>query len=224
MIIFKALSLSLSIAALMSLSACSANTDNATDDPKAVTKTPVVENVENLKVAVPTVSVVTAPTVKKQDLVTLLGWFEEGCGFGKYMTDSEPVPSALEQRYNEFKQSFMTESYTPNDEHIATITRDYQLPKAYRDSVQDISVEQDDDGVSYIVTFANATYRGYDLDKLQIFYTPNSDYLFDVLYFKNQGFMALKPQFKAIDDMNYDDKRVGVFDAEAKTILCYLGL
>lgn len=228
MITLKTVSLSLSVATLISLSACSSNTEDAINNPKAATKAPVTQKSASVEVAEPipkpTATVATKPSVEKQDLVDLLGWFEEGCGFGQYMTDSEPAPSAIDQRYDAFKNSFMTQSYTLEDEPIATVTRDYKLPEAYRNAVKDISVKQEDDGVSYTVKFSDATYRGYDLDKLEIFYAPESDYLFDVLYFKNDDFMALKPQFKAIDDINYDDKRVGVFDVKTKTVLCYLGL
>lgn len=229
MITLRTISLSFVIATLISLSACSCdNVDNDNDTivKKPSASEPITEEVEVNEPSIEASVEQTAsePVPEKQDLVDLLGWFEEGCGFGQYMTDAEPVPSAIDQRYEAFKNSFMTYSYTPEDEYIATVTRDYALPEAYRDAVKDISVKQDDDGVSYTVKFSDATYRGYDLDKLEIFYAPESDYLFDVLYFKNDDFMALKPQFKGIEDMNYDDQRIGVFDAKAKTVLCYLGL
>ena len=228
MITLTTVSLSLSVAALISLSACSSNTEDAVNNPKAATKAPITQKAASIEVAEPipepTATVATKPSVEKQDLVDLLGWFEEGCGFGKYMTDAEPVPSAIDQRYDAFKNSFMTQSYTLEGEPIATVTRDYQLPEAYRNVVEEITVDQDADGVSYKVNFKNATYRGYDLDKLEVFYAPESDFLFDVLYFTSSDFMALKPQFKAIDDMNYDDPRIGQFDAEKRLISCYLGL
>ncbi len=224
--------MSISIFALLGLSSCSSDTDKASPDViETNASNPAIETVEEVEATEPTIEpsvvvekVATTPTPEKQDLVDLLGWFEEGCGFGQYMTDAEPIPSAIDQRYEDFKQSFMTQSYTSEDEPIATVTRDYELPDAYRDAVEDITVDQDDDGVSYMINFKNATYRGYDLDKLEVFYAPESDYLFDVLYFKSDDFMALKPRFKAIDDMNLDDPRIGKFDTKTRTIMCYLGL
>ena len=225
----QTLLLSLSISALLTLSACSPNSVDDAADIKNSDASELAE--EEVQVAEPIIEptvvvqeVALKPVPEKQDLVDLLGWFEEGCGFGQYMTDGEPVPSAIDQRYESFKQSFMTQSYTFEDEPIATVTRDYQLPESYREVVEDITVDQNADGVSYMVNFKNATYRGYDLDKLEVFYAPESDFLFDVLYFQNDDFMALKPRFKAIEDMNSDDLRIGKFDAEKRLISCYLGL
>ncbi|MDN5566513.1 MAG: hypothetical protein L0G25_06880, partial [Psychrobacter sp.] len=92
--------------------------------------------------------------------------------------------------------------------------------KTYSNAVEDITVEQDGNGVHYYIHFYNAVYRGYDLEKLEIFYKPQSDYLYDVLHFKNADFMALQPQFKNVymEDSNWD--RGGAFDANTCTIHC----
>ncbi len=229
MIVFKTVLLSLSITTFISLSACSPTTDDVADTSEMPIKSAEEIGIKDDKSIEQTATIAEAITVQpaqKQDLVDLLSWFEQGCGFAKYMTDAEPVPSATDQRYDKFKRTFMTSSYNAKNEHVATVTPNYQLPKAYRNAVKDITVAQDADGangVSYYVHFYNATYRGYDLDKLEIFYKPQSDYLYDVLYFKNADFMALQPQFKNIymEDSNWD--RGGAFDADARTIHCELG-
>lgn len=229
MISHKTLSLSLLLAASISLPACSPATDDVADTSETSIKSAEETGVKDNKPAEQTATIadtITTQPVQKQDLVDLLGWFEQGCGFAKYITDAEPVPSATDQRYDKFKRTFMTSRYNSKNQHIATVTPDYQLPKAYRNAVKDITVEQDDDGtngVSYYVHFNNATYRGYDLDKLEIFYKPQSDYLYDVLHFKNTDFMALQPQFKNVYMEDSDWDRGGAFDADARTIHCELG-
>lgn len=223
MIIAKTLLLPLSISMLLSLSACTPPTDNNDHTSSSVAEN-LEANQQTAAVAAPVVESPTSASVQKQDLADLLGWFEEGCGFGKYTSDAEPVPSATEQRYIDFKQTFMSESYDATDEPIASVTANYQLPMAYRDAVQDISVEQDNEGVHYYVNFSNASYRSYELDKLEVFYAPESDYLYDVMHFKNADFMALKPQFRGIYDQNLDSERIGTFDEKAQTVTCYMGL
>lgn len=160
-----------------------------------------------------------------QDLIELLGWFEKGCGFDDEVIQStdEYQPSPTEKRYNDFKDAFMTSDYTQDDDYIATVTPNYQLPADYLAVVKDITVTEDDIGVYYYVHFNNATYRGYELDKLELFYAPESDFVYDVLHFKQDDFMTLKPQFKIVHDDSSGLDRGGEFDAKTRTIKCYLG-
>lgn len=237
---FKALLMSSALSIILGLVACSpkadidnantannANTspDKSIDEP--IRKTPPQRDkiAAPIEKSSPTLTPSANPILNpiKQDLVDLLGWFEEGCGFSKYMTDSDPILSASENRYAAFKQTFMTERYDA-DVPVATVTSNYQLPKLYRDVVSDINVEKDDEeGVHYYITFKQATYRGYDLDKLEIFYKPQSDYLYDVLYFKDADFMALQPEFNSVYMAESDWDRGGNFYLDDRKVVCYLG-
>ncbi len=54
-------------------------------------------------------------------------------------------------------------------------------------------VQDDREVIHYYVNFKNATYRGYDLDKLDVSFIPYSEYDYhDHLYFKDAGFLADK--------------------------------
>ena len=236
---FKALLMSSAVSIILGLVACSpkANPDNTNTDNNA-SMSPDKSTDEDVRQILPqqnqaapiekpsptlTQSVSPVPTPIKQDLVDLLGWFEEGCGFSKYMTDSDPISSASENRYAAFKKTFMSERYD-SDMPVATVTPNYQLPKPYRDVVKGISVEKDDEeGIHYYVTFNQATYRGHDLNKLEIFYKPQSDYLYDVLYFKDADFMALQPEFDSVYIAESDWNRGGDFYPEDRKVVCYLG-
>lgn len=148
---------------------------------------------------------------EKLDLVGLVGWFENSCGF--------------DERYNFFKETFMGEQYQSGVGSVAYVKSDYRknLPAAINNVIQNISVVQDNQGVHYYVDFNNATYRGYDLSRLELFYEPETDYIYDVLYFKNNNFVELKPIFKTTTD-DLDNLRGGEFNVQNRSVTCYLGL
>ena len=158
----------------------------------------------------------------KTDLVGLVGWFENSCGFDKASYTKGAKENQVQKRFDAFQESFMAKQYKTDGSYTAYVKPDYQskLPANYREAVKNISVVEDSKGVHYYVDFNNATYRGYDLSRLELFYQPESDYVYDTLYFKNANFVELKSVFKT----TRDELRGGEFDANSRSVMCYLGL
>ena len=158
----------------------------------------------------PQVKKISSKPAEKLDLVGLLKGFENSCDFDK--------------RYNIFKETFMGEQYSGVGP-VAYVKSDYRknLPAAISNVIKNISVVQDNEGVHYYVDFINATYRGYDLSRLELFYQPETDYIYDVLYFKNNNFIELKPIFKTTTD-DLDNLQGGEFNVQNRSVTCYLGL
>lgn len=121
----------------------------------------------------------------KQDLVELFQFFEDGCGYDNNSSTSK-------KQLKLFKDSFIGYS---DDYYVKPLSN---LPSKYRKSVKDIKLIEDDREVMhYIVSFKNATYRGYDLENLSVSFIPGSEYDYhDHLYFKDAGFLKLKPSSK----------------------------
>ena len=161
----------------------------------------------------------------KTDLVGLVGWFENSCGFDQASYTEGTKENQVQKRFNAFQESFMAKQYKPNGSYTAYVEPDYRskLPANYREAIKNISVVEDDEGVHYYVDFNNATYRGYDLSRLELFYQPESDYVYNALYFKNDNFLKLQPIFKTTRD-DVDELRGGKFDAKNRSVMCYLGL
>ncbi len=161
----------------------------------------------------------------KTDLVGLVGWFESSCGFDPVSYTEGTKENQVQKRFDTFQESFMAKQYKADGSYTAYVKPDYRskLPANYREAVKSISVVEDSKGVHYYVDFNNATYRGYDLSRLELFYQPESDYVYDTLYFKNANFVDLKPVFKTTRD-DLDELRGGEFDAKSRSVMCYLGL
>lgn len=186
-----------------------------------------VKTTTNSKMSNRSVSQQTNETVvsSETDLVGLLGWFENSCGFNEVSYTEGTKENQIEKKYKAFQEAFMAKQYKSDGNYKAYVKPDYRknLPAAINNAIKDITVVQDNEGVHYYVDFNNATYRGYDLSRLELFYQPESDYVYDVLYFKNDNFMRLKPIFKTITD-NLDTSRGGYFNAQNRSVMCYLGL
>lgn len=161
----------------------------------------------------------------KTDLVGLVGWFENSCGFDPVSYTEGTKENQVQKRFDTFQESFMAKQYKADGSYTAYVKPDYRskLPANYREAVKNISVVEDSKGVHYYVDFNNATYRGYDLSRLELFYQPESDYVYDTLYFKNANFVELKSVFKTTRD-ELDELRGGEFDANSRSVMCYLGL
>lgn len=191
-------------------------------------QTMTTSNLPKQSIAQPTNKTVVSSQTKvssKTDLVGLVGWFENSCGFDKVSYKEGTKENQVQKRFDAFQESFMAKQYKADGSYTAYVKPDYRskLPANYREAVKNISVVEDSKGVHYYVDFNNATYRGYDLSRLELFYQPESDYVYDTLYFKNANFVELKSVFKTTrDDM--DELRGGEFDAKSRSVMCYLGL
>lgn len=165
------------------------------------------------------------PPTEKLDLVGLLKWFENSCGFNEMAYTPGTEENKRQQAFNTFEESFMGKRYQENGGYTPYVKPDYRqnLPALLTNVIKDISVVQDDEGIHYYVNFNNATYRGYDLSRLELFNRPESDYVYKSLYFKNSNFMELKPIFKTTRD-DLDISRGGEFDSNSRSVMCYLGL
>lgn len=166
-------------------------------------------------------------STSKIEMVGLLGWFEDACGMMANAQSANTAEGKRKQVYNAFTDSFIASRL--NNEHlkVASVNPNYQLPSQYRPAIQDISVVQDSPGadIHYYVDFKNATYRGHDLKRLEVFNRPESDYNYQKLYFKDANFTQLKPIFKRIEDeLNPGDFIEGKFDSSERSIMCYLGV
>lgn len=161
----------------------------------------------------------------KTDLVGLVGWFENSCGFDPLSYTEGTKENQVQKRFDTFQKSFMAKQYKTDGRYSAYVKPDYRskLPANYREVIKHISVVEDSEGVHYYVDFNNATYRGYDLSRLELFYQPESDYVYDTLYFKNANFVELKSVFKTTRD-ELEELRGGEFDAKSRSVMCYLGL
>ena len=161
----------------------------------------------------------------KTDLVGLVGWFENSCGFDPVSYTEGTKENKVQKRFDAFQESFMAKQYKADGSYTAYVKPDYRskLPANYKEAIRNISVVEDSEGTHYYVDFNNATYRGYDLSRLELFYQPESDYIYDTLYFKNANFLELKPSFKTTRD-ELDELRGGEFDAKSRSVMCYLGL
>ena len=125
----------------------------------------------------------------KQDLVGLFQFFEDNCGFDD---NYNPTNNPSKKRFEDFKNTFVAHS---DSYYVKPLSN---IPAKYRNVVKSIQMVQDDrEVIHYYVSFKNATYRGYDLDKLDVSFIPYSEYDYhDHLYFKDASFLALKPSFK----------------------------
>ncbi|WGV11983.1 hypothetical protein QJS82_07060 [Psychrobacter maritimus] len=125
----------------------------------------------------------------KQDLVGLFQFFEDNCGFDD---NYNPTNNPSKKRFEDFKNTFVAHS---DSYYVKPLSN---IPAKYRNVVKSIQMVQDDrEVIHYYVNFKNATYRGYDLDKLDVSFIPYSEYDYhDHLYFKDASFFALKPSFK----------------------------
>ncbi|KRG34086.1 MULTISPECIES: hypothetical protein [unclassified Psychrobacter] len=196
----------------------------------------VMNDLQSMTTSNPTKQSVAQPTNKtvvsaqttvssKTDLVGLVGWFENSCGFDQASYTEGTKENQVQKRFNAFQESFMAKQYKPNGSYTAYVKPDYRskLPANYREAIKNISVVEDDEGVHYYVDFNNATYRGYGLSRLELFYQPESDYVYNALYFKNDNFLKLQPIFKTTRD-DVDELRGGNFNAKNRSVMCYLGL
>lgn len=167
----------------------------------------------------------TPQPTEKLDLVGLLQWFENSCGSNEMAYRSGTEEYKRKEAFNTFKESFMGKRYQTDGGYTPYVKPDYRqnLPALLTNVIKDISVVQDSEGVHYYVDFKDATYRGYDLSRLELFYQPETDYVYDALYFQNSKFMELKPIFKTTRD-DLDIMRGGEFDAQSRSVMCYLGL
>lgn len=206
------------LSAGLALSGCSEMNTVITDLQNATTSAMPSQNK-------PQVNKVSPKPTEKLDLVGLLGWYENSCGFGNKSYTEGTQENLSGKRFDAFKETFMEGRYTPESGYKAYVKSDYRknLPVAINNVIQDISVVQDSQGVHYYVDFINATYRGYDLSRLELFYEPETDYIYDVLYFKNDNFVELKPIFTTITD-DLDNLRGGEFNVQNRSVTCYLGL
>ena len=200
----RTLTLAAIVSAGLALSGCSEMNTVMTDLQTMTTST--IPNQST-----PQVKKISSKPAEKLDLVGLLKGFENSCDFDK--------------RYDAFQKTFMEEQYRPGVGSVAYVKSDYRknLPAAINNTIKNISVVQDNEGVHYYVDFNNATYRGYDLSRLELFYQPETDYIYDVLYFKNNNFIELKPIFTTITD-ELDNLRGGEFNVQNRSVTCYLGL
>lgn len=166
-------------------------------------------------------------STSKTEMVGLLGWFEEACGMTANAQSANTPEGQRKRVYNAFTNSFIASRL--NNEHlkVALVNPNYQLPSQYRPAIQNISVAQDRPGadIHYYVDFKNATYRGHNLKRLEVFNRPESDYDYQKLYFKDANFTQLKPVFKRIEDeLNPGGFIEGEFDNSERSIMCYLGV
>lgn len=161
----------------------------------------------------------------KQDMVDVLWQFERSCGFEDALNTEGTAEYIVSQRYDTFKDTFMLNNQGQDDNYKAYVDPNYRtrLPAEYNRAIKDITVDQDNGDVHYYVNFQNATYRGFDLDKLEVFYRTETDYVYDVLHFKNTDFVELKPLFKSVPDMD-GNPRGGTFDVDKRSITCYYGM
>ena len=168
---------------------------------------------------------VTTSSSSKTDLVGLLGWFENSCGFDSASSINGTKENQISNRFEAFQETFIAQKYTSDGNYTTYVKPDYRskLPTLYNNAIQNITVTEDSEGVHYYVNFNNATYRGYDLSRLELFYQPETDYAYDVLHFKHANFVELAPIFKTTED-DMGEIRGGGFDAPSRTVNCYLGL
>lgn len=172
-----------------------------------------------------TVTSSSSQPTSKTDLVGLLKWFEDSCGFTEMAYRSGTEEYKRMQAFNMFEESFMGKRSQADGSYTLYVKPDYRqnLPALLTNAIKDISVVQDSEGVHYYVDFKGATYRGYDLSRLELFYQPETDYVYNSLYFGNNNFMELQPIFKTTKD-DLDIVRGGEFDAQSRSVMCYLGL
>ncbi|MGP4120633.1 hypothetical protein ACT3N8_12525 [Psychrobacter aquimaris] len=159
----------------------------------------------------------------KQELLQALRFFEDSCGFVDGAKNNGFDASPSEKDFDAFKSSFIGHDSNAAFEDQYYLKSLSSVPKQYRKAIDDIQVEQDEEGsIRYSVYFKNATYRDHDLDKLVIFFKPETDYAYayDTLYFKNKNFVDLKPSFKQV----YVDWLGGysgaVFNLENNSVTC----
>lgn len=157
----------------------------------------------------------------KQELLQALRFFEDSCGFVDGAKNNGFDASPSEKDFDAFKSSFIGHDSNAAFEDQYYLKPLSSIPKQYRKAIDDIQVEQDEEGsMRYSVYFKNATYRDHDLDKLVIFFKPETDYAYDTLYFKNKNFVDLKPSFKQV----YVDWLGGysgaVFNLENNSVTC----
>lgn len=173
----------------------------------------------------PQVTKTTPQPAEKLDLVGLLKWFENSCGSNEMAYKLGTEENKRKEAFDNFKESFMGKRYQANGNYTPYVKPDYRqnLPTLLTNVIKDISVVEDSEGVHYYVDFNNATYRGYDLSRLELFYQPETDYVYNALYFKNSNFMELQPIFKTTRD-DLDTLRGGEFNAQNRSVTCYLGL
>lgn len=215
----------LSISTALCLSGCEQTNQLLTDIQSAVTtsvqKTAKANTAETAKHTTNTASQ-AADIQTKKDLFELLGRFEEACGRSANVLIDNSPEQMREQRYQDFQKKFMARQVHANYSYTPYVKPNYQLPETYRDTVKKITVHQDEhDGIHYFVHFQNATYRGYDLDRLEIFDKPETDFFYDKLYFKDASFIALKPLFKQVEDeLDPGYYFGGKFDLAERSITC----
>lgn len=191
-------------------------------------QTMTTSNLPKQNIAQPTNKIAVSSQIRvssKTDLVGLVGWFENSCGFDPVSYTEGTKENQIQKRFDAFQKTFMAKQYKADGSYSAYVKPNYRskLPANYREAVKNISVVEDSEGVHYYVDFNNATYRGYDLSRLELFYQPESDYVYDTLYFKNANFVELKSIFKTTRD-DLDELRGGEFDAKSRSVMCYLGL
>lgn len=219
----------ITMAMMGTLSGCSEMT-TLVDDLQATT-TSLLGDQSTTAVATSTnnTNMTNVPTkttsLSKQDLVGLLGSFENSCGFDSASYREGTKENLTKKRFKAFQETFMAKRYNTNGSYTAYVEPNYRarLPAEYREAINNITVVQNNEGVKYSIDFNNATYRGYDLSRLELFYQPESDNAYSTLYFKNSNFTALKPVFKTIRD-DLDELRGANFDVNSRSVVCYLGL
>lgn len=149
----------------------------------------------------------------KQDLVVLFKFFEDNCGFDD---NYQQVNSVSKTEYKKFVNSFVGYS---DHYYLKPLS---SVPSKYRKFIKDIElVGRAEDSLRYYVTFKNATYRGYNLDKLEVYLIPHSEYdYFDHLYFKDSSFLKLKPRFKFYGDGFQQSEFDEGFNKQKRSITC----
>lgn len=169
----------------------------------------------------------SSSNISKTEMVGLLGWFEDACGMTANAQSANTAEGKRKQVYDAFTNSFIASRLDNEHLKVASVNPNYQLPDQYRPAIQNISVAQDGPGadIHYYVDFKNATYRGHDLKRLEVFNRPESGYNYQKLYFKDASFTQLKPVFKRIEDeLNPGGFIEGEFDSGERSIMCYLGV
>ncbi|MBE8610652.1 hypothetical protein ACT3RS_13425 [Psychrobacter sp. AOP7-D2-23] len=211
-----AVTLAVVLGAVTTLTGCSEMSAVMNDLQSMTTSNPTKQSI-----AQPTNETVvsTQTTVSsKTDLVGLVGWFENSCGFDQASYKNGTTENQIQKRFNTFQDSFMAKQYKSEGDYTAYVKPDYRakLPASINEAIKNISVVEDGEGVHYYVDFNNATYRGYGLSRLELFYQPESDYVYNALYFKNDNFLKLQPIFKTTRD-DVDELRGGNFNAKNRS-------
>lgn len=195
---------------LLSMTACSELNTLSNDVGAALNKI-VTPQSQSQQVKAQSQVNTNAATKKPDDVTGLYQWMEEGCqGWGGDSIDL--LQSIIDQESRD--RIGGTPKVTPRSSwaqpYANMVESATVVPKVF-DST---------DGYAYVITFKNATYRGVPVKSYESWYEPETDYVVEKLYFKNNEFMELKPRFKPAYNEMYEDYEQAQFNAAEKSIRC----